>query len=89
MKRAHVWFEGKVQGVFFREYTRRWAEELKLNGWVRNLPDGRVEAVFEGDKENIEKIIEYCKTKHPYAKVTKVVIEWEEPEGLNGFKIRM
>jgi len=88
IKRAHVFFEGRVQGVFFRAYTRKWAEELGLNGWVRNLPDGRVEAVFEGEKEKIEKIIEYCKTKHPYALVTKVDIEWEEPEGIRGFRIR-
>ncbi|RLF60052.1 MAG: acylphosphatase, partial [Thermoplasmata archaeon] len=49
--RVHVYISGKVQGVFFREYTRRKAKNLGIKGWVRNLPDGRVEAIFEGEKE--------------------------------------
>ncbi len=88
MKRAHVWFKGRVQGVFFRANAQRKAIELGVNGWVRNLPDGRVEAVFEGDEERVQDLIMWCSTSQPYAVVDDVKIEWEGPEGLRGFEIR-
>ena len=88
MKRAHVFFTGRVQGVFFRANTQKKAIELGVNGWVKNLPDGRVEAVFEGDELRIKDIILWCSANQPYAVVDDVKIEWEEPEGLMGFEIR-
>ncbi|MEM1575609.1 MAG: acylphosphatase [Nitrososphaerota archaeon] len=86
--RAHVFISGLVQGVFFRWNTKKMADKLQLSGWVRNLPDGRVEAIFEGDKESIEKMIEWCKKGPPEAIVEKVEIIWEEFKGeFKGFKI--
>ena len=76
--RCHVFVSGKVQGVFFRANTRDLALLLGINGFVRNLPDGRVEAVFEGDKEKIEKMIEFCKEGPPGAIVEKIDVNWEE-----------
>lgn len=84
----HVFISGLVQGVFFRWNTKKMADKLKLSGWVRNLSDGRVEAIFEGDKESIEKMIEWCKKGPPEAIVEKVEIIWEEYKGeYKGFKI--
>jgi len=76
--RAHVFIEGRVQGVFFRAGTREEAGLLGLGGWVRNCWDGRVEAVFEGEKNNVENIIEWCKKGPPGASVTNVDISWEQ-----------
>jgi acylphosphatase len=87
--RAHVLFRGKVQGVFFRANTEGKAQELGLTGWVKNLPDGTVESVFEGPKEVIEKAIEWCSTSQPHAKVTDVEIGWEECTGeYSSFDVR-
>jgi len=58
MVRAHVYVSGRVQGVFFRDHTRRWADSLGVKGWVRNLPDGRVEAVLEGPKNEVEALLQ-------------------------------
>lgn len=86
--RAHVFISGLVQGVFFRWNTKKMADKLQLSGWVRNLPDGRVEAIFEGDKESIEKMIEWCKKGPSEAIVEKVEIIWEEYKSeYKGFKI--
>lgn len=79
--RAHVYVSGRVQGVFFRENTRRLAQKMGVTGWVRNLPDGRVEAVFEGEKEAVRKMIEFCKRGPPAARVDDVEIIWEKPRG--------
>ena len=78
MKRMHVIISGRVQGVFFRAYTRETALALKLNGWVRNLHDGSVEAVFEGEDKNVKTMLEWCKKGPPHAIVTKVDVS-EEP----------
>ena len=72
MKRLHVIISGRVQGVFFRAYTRETAVALKLSGWVRNLHDGSVEAVFEGEDANVQKMLEWCKKGPPHAIVNKV-----------------
>ena len=75
--RAHVYISGHVQGVFFRESTRRLAESLGLTGWVRNLPDGRVEAVFEGARDQVERALRWCQRGPAGAEVSEVVVEWE------------
>jgi len=87
MERAHIIFEGHVQGVYFRAFVKENAEKLGINGWVKNLLNGDVEAVFEGDEKEIEKLIEICRTGHPIANVTNVQIKWEKPEGIFGFRI--
>lgn len=87
--RAHVHIRGKVQGVTYRASTRRRARELDVKGWVRNLPDGRVEAVFEGDKEKVRKIIEWCKKGPSRAEVSGMDLDWEKPTGEYGdFSVR-
>lgn len=78
MKRAHLFISGRVQGVFFRSNTRKKALELGLGGWVRNLNDGRVEAVFEGEESFIEKVIDWCHRGPSYASVDEVEVYWEE-----------
>jgi len=79
--RAHIVVSGRVQGVFFRDHTQRWASSLGLAGWVRNIADGRVEAVAEGEKEKIEDLIGYLKQGPPVARVEDVEVSWEEPKG--------
>jgi acylphosphatase len=81
MVRVHVYVSGMVQGVFFRYETRRLAQELGVNGWVRNLPDGRVEAVFEGEGSLVNKMVEFCRRGPPGARVTDVKVDWEEYRG--------
>ena len=86
--RAHVYIKGKVQGVFYRSWTRSSAESLGLTGWVKNLEDGRVEVMFEGEKEKIEEIIKKCKDGSRASEVTHVDVIWEEAEGdFSGFSI--
>ena len=87
MSRRHVVVTGRVQGVWFRDSMRREAERLGLAGWVRNLPDGNVEAAFEGSAEAIERLTDWCYHGPPGARVTSVVPRDEPPEGLNGFRI--
>jgi acylphosphatase len=79
--RAHVYVSGRVQGVFFRYETKERADELGVTGWVKNLPDGRVEAVFEGERDGVEKMIDFCRVGPPGARVTKVEISWEDYKG--------
>jgi len=84
-----VVFDGLVQGVFFRANTKRCADKMGLSGWVRNLSDGRVEAVFEGDEEKVREAIDWCATKQPYAQVDSKEVEFTEYSGkLDGFVIR-
>jgi len=87
--RAHVFVSGMVQGVFFRYETRRLAIRSGVSGWVRNLLDGRVEAVFEGEKENVERLVEFCRRGPPGARVTRVEVLWEDYKGeFEGFRTR-
>jgi acylphosphatase len=72
MKRTHVYVSGRVQGVFFRAETKRAAMNLSLTGWVRNRIDGRVEAVFEGDDADVDKMIEWCRIGPSAARVQDV-----------------
>ncbi|HEY9206638.1 MAG TPA: acylphosphatase [Candidatus Methanoperedens sp.] len=86
--RAHIFVSGKVQGVFFRSNTRGKALELGLKGWVRNLEDGRVEAVFEGEKENVGRMMEWVRRGPEYARVEDIEIIPEEYKGeFNGFAV--
>lgn len=79
--RMHVWIKGRVQGVCFRAYTKEMAEELGVTGWVKNLPDGRVEAVFEGEEEKVRKMVKWCHRGPSYAHVTEVTALEEEYRG--------
>ena len=88
MIRKHCFFSGKVQGVFFRANTREKAQEKGVKGWVKNLRDGRVEAVFEGPEDKVKEVIEFCKNNQPHAIVKDVEIEEEEPTGeFDSFRI--
>lgn len=86
--RAHVFVSGRVQGVGFRMSTYDVANYFGLNGWVRNLPDGRVEAVFEGDKDVVEKMIRWCHKGTSASVIKDVAVEYEALEGISEFEIR-
>jgi acylphosphatase len=87
--RAHVFVSGRVQGVFFRSETQDEALRHNVTGWVRNLPDGRVEAVFEGENDRVDALIEFCKRGPPGAKVAKVDVVWKTYTGeFKTFSIR-
>jgi acylphosphatase len=86
--RAHVFVTGTVQGVFYRASTRDAARERGVDGWVRNLADGRVEAVFEGPENAVEAMVEWCHAGSPAADVEAVDAEYGTPEGIDGFEIR-
>jgi acylphosphatase len=88
MVRVRVVISGQVQGVFFRQSTHQMASDLGLAGWVRNRPDGRVEAVFEGEKGAVDKAVAWCHEGPPWATVTEVEVTDEQPEGEDGFRIR-
>ena len=79
--RVHLFVSGRVQGVFFRDHTRRWAVSLGLMGWVRNLLDGRVEVLAEGEKERLEALIVRLNQGPPLAEVGNVEVAWEEFRG--------
>jgi len=79
--RARVRVKGLVQGVFFRYNTRETARELGVTGWVRNVPDGSVECVIEGDKEKVEDLIKWCHHGPPGAHVEAVEVSWEDYRG--------
>ena len=86
--RVRLFVSGRVQGVFYRANTREAAAERGVDGWVRNLADGRVEAVFEGPERAVEELIEWCHGGSPAARVDDVEVTYEEPEGERGFDIR-
>jgi acylphosphatase len=77
MKRVHVYISGRVQGVFFRAETQRAALSFNITGWVRNLPDGSVEAVFEGEDANVNKMLAWCHHGPPAARVQEVIAKEE------------
>ncbi len=86
--RTRVVVEGRVQGVWFRDSTRAEAQKLGLAGWVRNLPDGRVEAVFEGPSDAVAAACAWCRKGPSHAVVIDVTTVDEQPVGLTGFEIR-
>jgi acylphosphatase len=85
---ARVFVSGNVQGVFYRANTRDQARDTGIDGWVRNLDDGRVEAVFEGPADAVESIVEWCHEGSPRARVDDVEVSYEAPEGHDGFEVR-
>ena len=88
MTRVRVQVRGRVQGVFFRAEARARAESLGVAGWIRNLPDGSVEAVFEGEDERVESMVGWCRRGPTGAEVEAVDVEREEPVGEAGFRVR-
>ena len=88
MVRYRVLISGRVQGVFFRDTCRRMAEQYAVNGWVRNLPDGRVEAVFEGPAADVQHLVEWSRHGPRHAAVQDISVQAEPPEGISGFHIR-
>ena len=86
--RAHVFVSGSVQGVYFRATTRDRAREVGVDGWVRNLDDGRVEAVFEGPRADVETMVAFCHEGSSAARVDDVAVEYDDPEGERGFEVR-
>jgi acylphosphatase len=86
--RARILISGLVQGVLFRRELTDTARRLGASGWVRNLPDGRVEAVAEGDKEKLDALVRFCNVGPPGARVSDLDVEWSEFKGeFRGFKI--
>ena len=87
--RAELKIHGRVQGVFYRQSTKETAVRLGLTGWVRNCPDGSVEAVFEGEKPAVDQAVEWSRQGPPAARVTDVVVSWKDFDGeLDGFEAR-
>ena len=87
--RVHIFVSGRVQGVFFRENTKKRAKKLGITGWVKNLSDGRVEAVFEGERSKVEEWINRTKKGPMFAKVDELKVMPEEYQGeFNNFEIK-
>ena len=79
--RARVIIEGRVQGVFYRHHTQEMAFRLEVKGWVKNRRDGSVEAIFEGDQERVDQIIQWCRRGPSEARVKNVSVTWESYTG--------
>lgn len=89
MPQVHLLISGRVQGVFYRMHAHKKATALKLHGWVRNFPDGRVEAYAEGDEEALQAFIDWCHEGPPAAEVDQVEVKWEYGEDqYQDFRIR-
>ncbi len=88
MIRYRVVVQGFVHGVFFRDTVRRRAQSAGVAGWVRNNRDGTVEAVFEGEPERVERLVAFCREGPRGARVDRVEVHAEDPEGLREFSIR-
>ncbi len=88
MIRRRVIVRGRVQGVFFRDSTRRSAISRSVAGWVQNRPDGAVEAVFEGDPQAVDALVAQSREGPSRAEVEAIEVHDEEPEGLEGFQVR-
>ncbi len=87
MLARHIIVKGRVQGVFFRKYTKQKAKELNIKGWVRNLPDDRVEIMAQGDEKNLQQFLEWCKRGPANATVTNVTAEETSTESFTDFSI--
>jgi len=79
--RRHVWIQGRVQGVNFRNAAKQVADQLHLTGWVKNLPDGRVEAVFEGAGDALEQVLTWCRHGPPASRVEELQVQAEPATG--------
>jgi len=86
--RYRVLISGRVQGVFFRDTCRRLAEQNGVSGWVRNLPDGRVEAVFEGPDEQVRSLVDWARSGPRLAEVDDIAVQAEPPQGLTAFQVK-
>ena len=87
-ERAHVFVAGRVQGVSYRGFTAREARARGLHGWVRNLDDGRVEAVFEGPRDQVQAMVDWCWQGSPAARVEAVEVSWESAQQESAFVVR-
>jgi acylphosphatase len=87
MIRRRVVVRGRVQGVLFRDATRRMAEARGVSGWARNRPDGAVEAAFEGDPDAVEEMVRFCGGGPARAEVESIEVTDEEPVGEQGFRV--
>jgi acylphosphatase len=88
MVRCHLWVKGRVQGVWFRGSCAEQGRLLGVSGWARNLPDGRVEVLAQGEKEAVERLVEWCHQGPPTARVTRVEIQYEVAgEAVDGFAV--
>lgn len=87
LKRVHLYASGRVQGVFYRAECAREARDLGLGGFVRNLPDGRVEAAFEGPPQAVDRMVAWCRTGTPWSQVDDVEAIEEEPVGERDFRV--
>ena len=86
--RAHVYVSGRVQGVFFRQKTKQIAESEDVRGWVRNLEDGRMEAVFEGEEDAVKALVDFCRKGPMSAVITDFAVNWEPFKGeFQGFHV--
>jgi acylphosphatase len=81
MIRAHIIISGRVQGVFYRAYTKQHADRLGVKGWVKNLPEGEVEAVFEGEESAVKELVDYSKHGPTRAVVTRIDVAYEPFKG--------
>ena len=88
MLRRRVTAHGRVQGVFFRDSTREQAQDRGVAGWVRNAEDGTVEAVFEGEADDVDALVDFVRSGPGSADVDRVDVDEEEPEGLRRFEVR-
>jgi acylphosphatase len=88
MVRYRVLISGRVQGVYFRGSCQRMAEQHGVSGWVRNLADGNVEAVFEGPAEQVSRLVEWSHHGPRSAVVEDVHVELQQPQGISGFEVR-
>ena len=87
MKSYHLSIKGRVQGVFYRESAKREANRMGVTGWVRNKPDGSVELLACGTEDTVQKLVEWCKTGPPLAKVTEVTVAEVEPQVFAAFTV--
>jgi acylphosphatase len=88
VKRVHVWIKGKVQGVFFRNFCKKNADQLGLTGWVRNDDEGNLEAVFEGEEESLMKMTKLCEQGPPAAVIEKIEVQdMDDTVGYTDFEI--
>jgi acylphosphatase len=88
MKQIHIYISGNVQGVGYRYFVKGWARAFGVRGWVRNLEDGRVEGVFQGEKKRVEELIEKCREGPFLGEVETIDVNWEEGEEFGEFGVR-
>lgn len=83
----HVWIEGRVQGVGYRASTHHQANQRNIKGWVRNVPNGEVEAVFVGRQDAVDSMLQWCRSGPPAAHVTNIRVQSESPETYSDFRV--